>query len=111
MASSSRGPCRGAATIPGLAGTATFQPAPSAVGHPVWAGLSEVEVFDESYSGLDIDAGVTPLVQHTTDGDTHVRGWAVGEQVLFDGLGHDERSYDSPSRNRLLVNEVAWLLR
>lgn len=89
---------------------ASFDPAPGAEEHPVWAGLDGVEVFDEKYSGLDVDAGVTPLVQHTTDGDTHVMGWAVGERVLFDGMGHDERSYDSESRCRLLVNEVAWLL-
>ena len=90
---------------------ATFQPAPSGVGHPVWEGLEEVSAFDESYSGLVIDPGVAPLVQHTTDGATHVMGWAVGDAVVFDGLGHDERSYESPSRRRLLVNEVAWLLR
>lgn len=90
---------------------ATFQPAPGAESHPVWAGLESVEVFDEKYSGLDIDDDVTPLVQHTTDGVTHVMGWAVGEQVIFDGLGHDERSYDSETRCRLLTNEVAWLMR
>ena len=38
-------------------------------------------------------------------------GWAVGDRVLFDGLGHDERSYQSESRRKLLVNEVEWLLR
>lgn len=90
---------------------ASFSPVPGAEGHAVWKGLDGVEVFDEKYSGLVSDAGVTPLVQHTTDGDTHVMGWAVGDEVVFDGLGHDEKSYDSESRCRLLVNEVAWLAR
>ena len=90
--------------------TAVFQPAPDAGDHPVWAGLEQVEVFDEKYSALEIDPAVAPLVQHTTDGDTHVMGWAVGDQVVYDGLGHDEKSYESEGRRRLLVNEVDWLL-
>ncbi|HJE51115.1 MAG TPA: ThuA domain-containing protein [Tessaracoccus flavescens] len=90
---------------------AKFDPSPGGIGHLVWKGLKDIEVFDESYSGLDIDREVLPLVQHTTDGETHVMGWAVGDRVLFDGLGHDERSYQSESRRKLLVNEVEWLLR
>ena len=37
-------------------------------------------------------------------------GWAVGDTVVYDGLGHDLSSYQSPERRRLLVNEVDWLL-
>ncbi|MBB1484222.1 ThuA domain-containing protein [Tessaracoccus sp. MC1865] len=90
---------------------ATFEPAARAEKHPVWAGLDAVEVFDEKYSRLDIDEGVTPLVQHTLEGRDQVMGWAVRGQVVFDGLGHDELSYQSASRRQLLLNEVAWLLR
>lgn len=90
---------------------AAFEPAPGAGGHPVWEGMEGVEAFDEKYSGLDIDDGVTPLVQHELEGRAEVMGWAVGDRVVFDGLGHDERSYASESRRRLLLNEVAWLLR
>lgn len=89
---------------------AAFEPVPGAEGHPVWEGLAGVEAFDEKYSGLDIDDGATPLVRHVHEGRPEVMGWAVGERVVFDGLGHDERSYESESRRRLLVNEVAWLL-
>ena len=89
---------------------ATFAPAPSAGEHPVWEGLRTIEVFDEKYSGLVMDDGVTPLVQHELEGRPEVMGWAVGDRVIFDGLGHDERSYESESRRQLLVNEVSWLL-
>ena len=41
---------------------AAFEPVPGAEGHPLWEGLAGVEAFDEKYSGLDIDDGVTPLV-------------------------------------------------
>lgn len=90
---------------------AAFEPAPGAGGHPVWEGMQTIEVFDEKYSGLDLDDGITPLVQHVLDGRAEVMGWAVGDRVVFDGLGHDEKSYQSESRRRLLLNEVAWLLR
>lgn len=90
---------------------ASFEPAPGAAGHPVWQGLEGVEAFDEKYSGLDIDDGVEPLIQHELGGRAEVMGWAVGDRVIYDGLGHDERSYASPSRRRMLLNEVAWLLR
>lgn len=53
---------------------------------------------------------MTPLVQHELEGRPEVMGWAVGHRVIFDGLGHDERSYESESRRQLLVNEVTWLL-
>lgn len=91
-------------------GMATFEPAGSTSSHPVWAGLESVAAIDERYSLLELADGSVPLVQHTTDGKDHVMGWAVGETVIYDGLGHDGRSYESDERTRLLQNEVDWLL-
>lgn len=105
------GGCWGEASYHPDIGDAVFTPAPGAADHPVWEGLTTVEVFDESYAALELDPGVTPLVQHTTVGEPQIMGWAVGKRVIFDGLGHDERSYESPTRRALLLNEVAWLLR
>jgi hypothetical protein len=31
-------------------------------------------------------------------------------RVVYDGLGHDVRSYDSASRGELFRREVRWLL-
>lgn len=90
-------------------GTATFLPAEGAEAHPVWDGLGEVTTFDERYSGLERSDDSVPLVHHVSEGVVEVMGWARG-RVLYDGLGHDARSYDSPSRQRLLLNEVGWLL-
>ncbi len=89
---------------------ATFQPAVSAGGHPVWKGLESVVVFDERYSNLQLSAGSIPLVEHHTYGLQHTMGWAVGDTVVYDGLGHDARSYESETRRLLLLNEVDWLL-
>jgi len=34
----------------------------------------------------------------------------MGNNVVYDGLGHSSRSYYSASRRQLLCNEVSWLL-
>lgn len=105
----------GGAWLPGIAhhpeiGVATFEPVPGAEEHPIWAGQSSVTCFDERYSDFTIAASTTPLVRHVTDGRSQTMGWAHGTRVVYDGLGHDARSYSSPDRARLLVAEVDWLL-
>ena len=35
----------------------------------------------------------------------------AGADVVYDALGHDEKSYGAPARLQLLQNSVAWLLR
>lgn len=102
---------------------AVFTAAAGAEGHPVLEGLPDasgldpalagqpmVLAFDERYSGLDVAPGSVPLLTHELAGQTEVVGWAVGRRILYDGLGHDERSYRSTTRRRLLENEVRWLL-
>ena len=91
-------------------GLATFHPAIGATTHPIWAGLETVSVIDERYSFLKCADGSLPVVQHTTDEAVHTMGWVAGASVIYDGLGHDGRSYESEERRRLLENEVQWLL-
>lgn len=90
--------------------TATFRPADGVDAHPLWHGLGSVVVFDERYSNLEVFPGSVPTIQHHTDGRTHTMGWIAGGTVVYDGLGHDGRSYESEGRRRLLLNEVQWLL-
>lgn len=91
-------------------GMATFHPAGNASVHPVWSGLESVTAIDERYCLLELADAAVPLVQHATDGTVHTMGWVAGDSVIYDGLGHDDRSYDSQDRRRLLENEVHWLL-
>lgn len=91
--------------------TATFEPVPDAAAHPVFAGLTEVVCDDERYCDQTLAPDATPLLRQATDGVFHTCGWALGDTVAYDGMGHDGRSYESPSRRAYLVNEVDWLLR
>lgn len=82
--------------------------------HPVVTGLSRVEVWDERYSYLKVFDDVTILGDHTYDGLDHPMIWAreAGPgRVVYDGLGHDARSFDSAAHRELLRRSVRWLLR
>lgn len=89
---------------------ATFGKAPGAEDYPVWTGLDVVTVYDERYSDLVVHEGSTPLIRHELSEEWQVMGWAHGDNVIYDGMGHDARSYSSPSHRKFLINEVDWLL-
>ncbi|WP_315096416.1 ThuA domain-containing protein [uncultured Cellulomonas sp.] len=80
--------------------------------HPVTQGLSVVEAPDEQYLALDVSPDAHVLVVADHEGVAHPVVWvAPGPgRVLYDALGHDLRSYGSPSRVDLFRREVRWLL-
>jgi uncharacterized protein len=85
-----------------------------ASGHPVTAGLGDFEVNDERYSYLRTGADIDVLAVHEHDGVEHPILWSHRygtADVVYDALGHDEKSYAAPARLQLLQNSVAWLLR
>ena len=92
-------------------GPAVFRPVPG-VRHPVVDGLAPVEAFDERYCLLRPEPGSRVLLTTEHDGVEHPVVWesAGAPRVLYDGLGHDTRSYDSPARRDLLRREIGWLL-
>jgi hypothetical protein len=83
--------------------------------HPIVANTATVRVFDEQYLNLEVAPTSQPfLVAHHAE-RSHPVAWVAatppgGGRVVYDGLGHDTRSYDSESRVALLRNEVNWLL-
>ena len=101
-----------------VAGTSMHPPlSPTTItvrtGHPITDGLDDLELVDERYSDLRTEPDITVLGEHEHDGRWHPMIWAhtVGAgRVVYDALGHDTRSYDSPSRLELLRREVGWLL-
>lgn len=89
-------------------GEATFV---AAGDHPVTEGLGPVVATDERYADLVLEPGATVLLTHREGDADHPVAWVGGAgRVVYDALGHDVRSYDSPSRVDLLVREARWLL-
>jgi type 1 glutamine amidotransferase len=82
--------------------------------HPIARGLGDFAVFDERYSYLQTNPDITVVCEHETDGHLHPIVWARESglaRVVYDGLGHDTRSYESPGHVELLRRAVGWLLR
>ncbi len=73
-------------------------------------GVPLVLAVDERYSGLEIEPGSTPLLSHQLDGRAEVMAWVTGNLIVYDGMGHDHRSYRSASRRRVVENAITWLL-
>ena len=81
--------------------------------HAITAGLDAVTAVDERYTALRLTAGPTVFAWHEEGGARHPLAWAHaahGARVVYDALGHDTRSYDSPGRRALLAHEVRWLI-
>lgn len=82
-------------------------------GRPPAAALpTEIELLDERYSYLDVRGDVTVLGDHLFEGRRHPLIWAREHgrgRVIYDGLGHDARSYDAPEHRALLGRAVHWL--
>jgi uncharacterized protein len=82
--------------------------------HPIVRGLTDFAVFDERYSYLHTNTDITVLCEQFTDGVLHPIVWARESgpaRVVYDGLGHDTRSYESPGHLDLLRRTLGWLLR
>jgi type 1 glutamine amidotransferase len=84
------------------------------VGHPITDGLGDFWVEDERYTDLALAEGngIKPLYVHQHEGVTHPLVWAreVGAgRVVYDALGHDERSYEAPEHVELLRRSTRWL--
>jgi uncharacterized protein len=82
--------------------------------HPIVDGMASFTVFDERYSYLHTNPDITVLCEQVTDGRLHPIVWARESgpaRVVYDGLGHDTRSYESAGHVELLRRAVQWLLR
>jgi len=82
--------------------------------HPITTGLSDFTAFDERYSYLRLQPDVVVLGRHEHDNEQHPILWAhehLGARVVYDGLGHDTSSYQSPGHIRFVERSVAWTLR
>lgn len=81
--------------------------------HPIVRRLPDFPVFDERYCFLHTETDITVLAEHVTDDRTHPIVWAREfgpARIVYDGLGHDPRSYDSAGHVELLRRAATWLV-
>jgi uncharacterized protein len=81
--------------------------------HPIVAGIRDFDVDDERYSFLRVADDVRALAWHEHEGRRHPLLWArehEGARVVYDALGHDAASYDSPEHRGIVARSASWLL-
>lgn len=81
--------------------------------HPIVALSSDFEIYDEGYSYLRVADDVGTLASHRHDGLEHPLLWVrrYGRSpIVYDALGHDQRSYDSPGHVAILSRAARWLV-
>ena len=81
--------------------------------HPIVAGIGDFDTDDERYSWMRVDPAVRGLAWQEHDGVRHPLLWTHaygGARVVYDALGHDAASYDSPEPRALVARSARWLL-
>lgn len=81
--------------------------------HSIVAPSTDFEIWDERYSYMRVANDVIPLASHQYAGLEHPLFWArrYGQsRVVYDALGHDQRSYDSPDHVAMLGRAALWLV-
>ena len=81
--------------------------------HPIVAGIGDFDTDDERYSWMRVDPAVRALAWQEHDGVHHPLLWTHaygGARVVYDALGHDAASYDSPEARELVARSARWLL-
>lgn len=98
----------------------TFHPPPGPFtvapcdGHPIVQGLAPFTIRDELYHHLDVSAAAMPLLTAVGEGDAgrQIIAWAHGfgrGRVVYDSLGHDPASLQTPGHRQFLRQAAAWL--
>jgi hypothetical protein len=80
--------------------------------NPVTAGVTDFEIFDETYKGFYVDEGVVPLLTTEEPSSTPVIGWSktYGKaRVVTLQSGHDVPTFENPDYRRLLKNAIEWV--
>ena len=81
-------------------------------GHPVTAGLSDFEIFDETYKGYYVEPGVTSLLSTDEQSSNQIIGWAkkYGKaRVVTLQSGHDVPTFENPGYRKLLKQSIEWV--
>ena len=80
--------------------------------NPVTAGLSDFDIFDETYKGYYIEPGVTPLLSTDDQTSNPVIGWTkkYGKaRVVTLQSGHDVPTFENPNFRKLLKQSIEWV--
>jgi type 1 glutamine amidotransferase len=79
--------------------------------NPVTKGITDFEIFDETYKGFYVEDGVTPLLTTDEPSSGPVIGWTkmYGKaRVVTLQSGHDVPTFENPDFRKLLKQSIEW---
>jgi uncharacterized protein len=80
--------------------------------HPVTQGLKDFEIFDETYKGFYVEAGVTPLLTTDEPSSNPIIGWTKKygkSRIVTLQSGHDVPTFENPNFRKLLKQSIVWV--
>ncbi|MGD0755720.1 MAG: ThuA domain-containing protein [Bacteroidales bacterium] len=80
--------------------------------NPVTKGLTDFEIFDETYKGFYVEETVTPLLTTDEPSSTPVIGWSkmYGKaRIVTLQSGHDTPTFENPNYRKLLRQAIEWV--
>jgi Uncharacterized protein conserved in bacteria len=80
--------------------------------NPVTKGLTDFEIFDETYKGFYVEKSVIPLLITDEPSSTPVIGWSkiYGKaRIVTLQSGHDVATYENPIYRKLLRQSIEWV--
>ena len=80
--------------------------------NPVTKGLTDFEIFDETYKGFYVEDGVTPLLTTDEPSSTPIIEWSKkygNARVVTLQSGHDVATFENPNYRRLLRQAIEWV--
>jgi hypothetical protein len=80
--------------------------------NPVTKGIDDFEIFDETYKGYYVEAGVIPLLTTDEPSSEHLIGWTkmYGKaKVVTIQSGHDVPTFENPNFRKLLKQSIEFV--
>ena len=82
--------------------------------NPVTKGLTDFEIFDETYKGFYVEEGATPLLTTDEPTSTPVIGWSKmygKSRIVTLQSGHDAPTFENPDYRKLLRQAIEWVYK
>jgi uncharacterized protein len=79
--------------------------------HQITRGITDFEILDEVYGGVEILPGVKPLLGTTNPKSMRYVAWTNhygNSEVLYIQLGHGPSGYSNPNYRKLIQQAIEW---
>jgi hypothetical protein len=81
--------------------------------NPVTKGLTDFDIFDETYKGYYVEEGVTSIITTDEASSTPVIGWTKKygrARIVTLQSGHDVPTFENPNFRKLLKQSIEWVV-